>query len=295
MDKNILSKIDKHELDQIYDHISIPDNPPSLILIAGPCRVGSTALSNAFARSGITSYMQPLKSIRRAIEDNSKVVDWKISGNGGVALVKETFGIKTESEFFDPVDILLNAGYPKNKISLIAIMREPERTLTSWTWMWEEVLMNGFERAYKDTLKMLKNAEKKGIPTICYVHEAIRDNDPLVVIQNLFSKVLQGKANINTKTVNWEHGRNFDNSESVKFFDEPPERFIHAVKTWGGYQYKELIPDLSEDQKKYLKDKNIFEIYNVFRRRCQEDLGIKVLKSLKPSDISDLETKKTSL
>jgi hypothetical protein len=294
MNKSVLKKVDGHEFDQVYDHIRIPSDPPHLTLIAGPCRVGTTALGNVFARTGLTSYMQPIKSMRRAIENGEEIVDWEISANGGGVATKETFGIKTESEYFDPIDILVKAGYPKDKISLIAIMREPERTLTSWTWMWEEVLIDGFARAYMDTYGMVRRAEERGVSTTCYVHEAIRDNDPLLVVGRLFGRVLPVEVGADNSSVDWTGGQNFDDSKQVRFFDEPPERFVYAVKTWGGYQYRELIPDLADEQKAYLANRGIYEIYDRFRQRCQQDLGIKVSKSAKVVDTGDFETKDTN-
>lgn len=276
MDKDIGSKISRNEFEEVFRHISIPRNPPHMVLIAGPCRVGTTALSNVYARTGFESYMQPIKSMRRAIEESENIIDFRISDRQPVVLAKETFGVMTESEFFDPIDILVNAGYPKEKISLIAIMREPERTLTSWTWMWDKVPAKGFIRAYQDTLSMVYGAEKMGISTTHYVHEAIKDNNPEIVVDRLFDRTLPRGLNSRASSVNWAIGDNFDSLNEVKFFDEPPERFIHAVKTWGSYQYRELVPDLTEKQKEYLSMNKVYEIYNLFRSRCQNDLDIQI-------------------
>jgi hypothetical protein len=291
MRKDVTKKIGMKEFDQVFNHIHVPKDPPYMVLIAGPCRVGTTALCNALARTGITSYMQPIKSIRRAIESGEAIVDWEISSKDEIVASKETFGSRTESEFFDPVKILLDAGYPRDRISLVAIMREPERTLTSWTWMWEEVLMSRFIRAYIDTLEMVRCAEDKGTFTTCYVHEAIRDNDALLIVNNILSRVLPFERDVSQKSVDWSSGENFDNSASVRFFDKPPERFVHAIKTWGGYQYRELIPDLTYDQKEALSKNGVYQIYDVFRERCQRELGIRISRNTAAIEDADLETK----
>lgn len=295
MQNNIRRKIADKEFERVFDHIHIPNNPPHLILIAGPCRVGTTALANVFARSGIVSYMQPIKSMRRSIENGEPVADWHIQTGSGLILSKETFGIATESEYFDPVDILMRAGYPKDKISLIAIMREPDRTLTSWNWMWEEVLMAGFVRAYRDTLKMTRSAEEESVKTVYYVHEAIRDNDPYLVVSNLMGRVVPTAVDLNRGSVDWSYGNNFDQAEEVRFFDEPPERFVAAVKTWGGYQYKELIPDLTDEQKNLLIHHGVYDIYELFRTRCESDLGIGIHKASRVTSDIELETKDADL
>ena len=90
------------------------DNPPELIILCGACRTGTTALSNVFVRAGIESHMQPLKSIRRAKQEegeSDELVQWVIR-NSGVIFSKETFGAIHCSEFFNPISDLLNIGYP---------------------------------------------------------------------------------------------------------------------------------------------------------------------------------------
>ncbi len=260
----------------VVDKIQIPQNPPTLILIAGPCRVGTTALSNVFARAGISSYMQPIKSMRRAVENGEEVPVWNVLEEN-IALSKETFGPKTESEFFNPVDILLESGYPKDKIKLVGIVREPSSTLTSWTWMWDKVYFDLFIKAYQDTQNMMTSAEITGVETLYYVHEAIRDNDPALVAGKLFNSLIsKNGVEFGNETVDWEKGKNFDEASEIKFFDTPPGRFIHAIKTWGGYQYRTLRPDISRVQIEKIKHGGTYEIYDYFLQRCREGLGIEI-------------------
>lgn len=261
------------------DRIHIPDNPPSLILIAGPCRSGTTALGNVFAHAGYISYMQPIKSIRRAIEEGTEVPEFKIDASQTVIVSKETFGAKTESEYFDPVEILLKAGYPKEKIHLIMMMREPASTLTSWTWMWDEVLMDGFIRSYRESDGILRNAKALGVATTSYVHEAIRDNSSGLVVERLFNRTF-GNVEVANSSVDWSKGPNFESDKKVRFFDEPPERFVHAVKTWGGYEYRALKSELLLNEVVKLKEEGIFKIYNDFLQRCKLDLGIDIQKNI---------------
>src|SRR3989344_735260 len=97
--------------------IIIPLSPPRLIVIVGPCRTGTTALANVFSKAGLTVYMQPVKSAGRAKESKQEIIPWRMKEEY-IAVVKETLGAKIEAEFFDPVEILLNLGYPKEKLIL---------------------------------------------------------------------------------------------------------------------------------------------------------------------------------
>ncbi|MFH1967912.1 MAG: hypothetical protein ABIJ84_00830, partial [bacterium] len=66
-------------VDRLYGgDICFSLQPPKLILICGPCRVGTTALSVVFAGAGIEAHMQPIKSARRARQTGEDVVSWNI-------------------------------------------------------------------------------------------------------------------------------------------------------------------------------------------------------------------------
>ena len=264
----------------IKKEINIPKNPPQLIIIVGPCRVGTTALANIFTKIGITAYMQPIKSTRRAKEAGDKIIPWIINTEG-VVVTKETIGSNTPAEFFDPVKILLNFGYPKERLVLIPIVRDPRKTLASWKEMWESADLQKFTKSYELTLKIKKNAERIGIKTIPYVHEAIRDQNPSVVIQRLFNRIGLHR-NVSKDVIDWHGDAKFGEEDPknsrLKFYDVPPERFIKEVKNWGSYQYREEPHlRLSLSDAKFLENsKKLKNIYEEFRQDCQNSLGLKI-------------------
>lgn len=256
------------------------ENPPLLIVIVGPCRTGTTALANVFAKAGITVYMQPIKSARRAEECGDKVNSCIIKEED-FALIKETLGANTEAEFFNPVEILLDLGYPKEKLVLIPMVRNPEKTLASWREMWSNLDVSQFVRSYKLILDIKKHAEALGIGTIPFVHEATQKNSPEAVIKGLFDKVGLEKR-LSKDITNWQAGPKF-NEENVKtsrlkFFDVPPDQFIKEVKNWGEYKYREEpYLKLSQSDAYFLsKGRTTEKIYEEFRRGCEGSLGIKV-------------------
>jgi len=124
----------------IKTYINIPANPPNLLVIVGPCRTGTTALANTFAKAGIDVYMQPIKSARRAAEDTEKVIPWDISGEKGNFVVsKETLGPKLPSEFFNPMHGLFyykKEGYNKenNKMTNINYKKVYEKAARNVGW-----------------------------------------------------------------------------------------------------------------------------------------------------------------
>ncbi|MFH1968487.1 MAG: hypothetical protein ABIJ84_03820 [bacterium] len=164
--------------------IIIPIKPPKLIVIVGPCRTGTTALANVFAKAGLMVYLQPIKSARRAKEAKEKIIPWEVKEKD-VAVVKETIGAQTKAEFFDPIKILLDIGYPKEKLVLIPVVRDASKTLASWREMWSDLDLKKFAKSYELILDIKNQARTIGIKTIPYVHEAIRDNSSYIVIQKL--------------------------------------------------------------------------------------------------------------
>lgn len=260
--------------------IKVSKKAPKMIIIVGPCRVGTTALANIFSKVGLTVYMQPIKSARRAKENNEKAISWEILEED-TAVAKETLGARTEAEFFDPVKILLGIGYPKEKLILIPIIRDPRKTLASWRNMWEDLNLEKFIQSYKLISEIKKEAENAGIKTIPYVHEVIRDQSSDVVIQKLF-KELGLKINISKDVIDWTNGSKFgeENSEKshLKFYDEPPYKFVKEVKEWGAYQYREE-PNLrlSPEDAVFLNNNRITEnIYEEFRQECQNCLNLEI-------------------
>lgn len=261
-------------------NIAIPKDPPELIVIVGPCRTGTTALANVFAKAGITVYMQPIKSARRAKEAGEKIIPWKIKEEN-IAVVKETLGAITEAEFFDPIKILLDIGYPKEKLVLIAMVRNPEKTLASWREMWTDLDLSNFERSYQNIFDIKNRTRNKDIKTITFVHEAIRNNAPALVVQKIFNKI-NFYGTVNKSVVDWADGPKFGEDNSIKsklkFYDVPPEKFIKEVKNWGEYKYREEpYLKLSRDDADFLfRNKNIENIYEEFRVACQKVLGLKI-------------------
>lgn len=111
-----------------------PKHCPNIYVIFGPGRSCTTAMlawlmSNPTIQLG---YYQPQKTlIRHGLMYGSFVIPGKNQGVERI-VIKDTLGpFSREFEEFDPVELLVKAGVPLQKISLILIMREPLATLKS--------------------------------------------------------------------------------------------------------------------------------------------------------------------
>ncbi|MFZ2975019.1 MAG: hypothetical protein WA055_00110 [Candidatus Moraniibacteriota bacterium] len=253
---------------------------PRLIILCGPCRTGTTALSNVFVRTGIESHMQPIKSIRRAkAEGNDEMVQWTIKNNPtGIIFSKETFGESHPSEFFNPIDDLLKIGYPKDKMEVVFILRDPRQTFASWKRMWEEkATIENLKKSFLLTDEVRRSCCDSQIPHSIMVHEAIRDNCPKTIVSKLFQKL-----NLHDYTNNftdWQKSPKFGDSDPQNshlfFYDSPPEKFIEGVRDRGSYLFQELPVNL-KDKTECETCPDLFEVYDLFRKLCEKDLDIHI-------------------
>ncbi len=260
--------------------VKFSEELPELILLCGPCRSGTTALSNIFVQAGIESHMQPLKSIRRAKAIGEQIPIWELTGKNDVTHSKETFGEKEESEFFNPVKILLDLAYPAEKLKVIVMLRDPAQILTSWERLYgESVKRENLARAFFLTDKVRTFCKSKNIKVIPYVHEAIKYNNPRLVVSRLFQKLGLAFSN---DLVNWQEKPKFGDenpsNSHLHFYDSPPENFIEGVREWGGYTYRRYNITSSRDI-----PNEMHKIYESFRSECSLHLNLKIHNSTNTS------------
>lgn len=255
------------------------DDLPRLILLCGPCRTGTTALSNVFVRAGIESHMQPIKSIRRAEANNDEEeVKWVIRNNpSGIIFSKETFGESHSSEFFNPIDDLLEIGYPKEKIDVILILRDPRQTFASWKRMWGEAKIENLKKAFLLTDEVRRLCSALQISHSVIVHEIIRDNSSETVVSKLFCRL--GLCNSAGNLVYWQNAPRFGDNDPrnshLLFYDSPPEEFIEGVRDRGSYQFQELQV-AQEDEAECESCSELFEVYDIFRVLCEKDFNMTI-------------------
>lgn len=265
---------------ETLQHIEIGHTPPYLVSIIGPNRSGTTACSEVFARLGIPSYLQPIKSIRRAISENDDVPEFVLDQSTPIAVHKETLGSSDDAEFFNPVQVLLAAGYPKDRIHLVAMVRDPAMTLSSWNRIYgEKVNTNGLIRAVHMMQDIVSYAHQQGVAVTHYVHEAIRDNDPEAVAQALL--VRTGLVTPETDAhalVDWTSGPRFGEEGSTDiFYDQPPEIFVEGVKNSDGYAYNaQQVAHITHEQEAILQEAGVYAIYEDFRIRAVRELDLNI-------------------
>lgn len=126
-------KYRRHFSDQyVVDHTIIPQKDMPLIIgWSGPARSGTTALLYLLASSPEVdrAYFQPQKTLMRLGHP-----DFRFFAEDRVVCMKEVFGGDGGdlSATHDPIDLLLRAGIPKEKIIWITTLREPVQAFSSF-------------------------------------------------------------------------------------------------------------------------------------------------------------------
>lgn len=206
-----------------------PRDLPHLYYACGRARVGSTALTNVFGMAGIPSYYQPVKSILRHVLNDTTAPAWDIGARQKHVFAKETFGPYTLAEcLYQPLDMLISAGYPAHKIDLIAFDREPMSTLASWLAKWTDRmpaqrLAFHFVLAGLNVDRVMNSARSHGIRTTTYVYELSKD--PVFAVGKLFDR-LAIPSLFSTATVNgWHEGGDLASEKSSIIFADEPDVF----------------------------------------------------------------------
>ncbi len=283
-------------IDEVAPRVHVPHEPPELILLIAPCRSGTSSHLRVFAAAGIRSYHQPLKALLRCL----------LQGQEGqyhlpqeqFLFIKETLGPYTpEESLLNPLDVLLRAGVPKEKIRLIIMLREPLSTLASWQEIFSvnrdpEVLLSNFILAYKTVSQIRKEAMHLGIPVTSYVYEALRDNNPSLVIASIFSRLAIRFASISIE--GWQGLSPYGTPESN--ITTPSEPMIYILRNLRdqeeGASRLQFYPKATESIDRFVATQDIAllinggitEMYEKNRKACEDDLQVVVRKSQEISE-----------
>lgn len=254
---------------------------PTVIIAFGKCRVGSTALASVFAQSGIPSFYQPIKTIvRHLLQGKTECPNETPFGlQVPVVHIKETAGPYLQIEcLFNPLEVLLNAGYPPCKIKLILLEREPSQSFSSWLTKWSdkidrECLIQHFILSSMNLAHLQKCADENKIETVSYVYEYSKS--PEQSIPRLFEQLGIGHLYNDNAIRDWTRCQN--KKEGV-FFPLEPEifRVLDLHDLGDHYKYRTSPRFADETHIDLIKRAGLYHIYDKICCQCEQQLGIEL-------------------
>jgi hypothetical protein len=256
---------------------------PMLYCAWGRCRVGSTALTNLFGVAGIPSYFQPVKVILRHSLVGHASAPWIVPSAADQPHIfsKEMAGpyVLAESLFL-PLQPLLEAGYPADRMHFIMLDRDPASSLASWLEKWsdcipEDRLIHNYVVATLNTLRVESFATRHGIPITHYVYEASKDAAQSV--RTLFDRLGLATRFTECAVTDWkERGQLESKNSGITFLSEPTVYTVSGIHgSDSGYKYRaRKTTSLTDAQLAVLERFGIHDIYRASVKACVRDLGL---------------------
>jgi hypothetical protein len=261
---------------------------PMLCFASGKARVGSTALSNLFGMTGMPSYYQPLKAILRDALVGRSLTPWIVPSASDQPSIfsKETIGPYVLAEsLFNPLQLLIEAGYPRHRLHLIALDREPASALASWldkliSRAPEATLLAHYVVAALSAARVASYAKQQGVPITHYVYEVSKE--PISSVRVLFNRLGLSNSFTENAVTSWrEPGQTEVNNARVIF---PSEATIYKVPNLHtsdcAYRYqRRATVSLSETQLHILERCGVNDVYRASVAACIRDLDLSAAAS----------------
>ncbi|CCD86944.1 conserved protein of unknown function [Bradyrhizobium sp. ORS 285] len=261
---------------------------PMLTFACGKARVGSTALSNLFGMTGMPSYYQPLKAMLRDAMVGRPLTPWIIpsSADEPNLFSKETIGPYVIAEsLFNPLKLLIDAGYPSHRLHLIALDREPASALASWldkliSRASDSTLLAHYVIAALSAARVSNYARQHGVPVTHYVYEVSKE--PIASVRVLFDRLGLSGNFVENAVTSWQQpGQGHSTNARVIF---PSEAAIYKVPNLhtsdSAYRYQPRATGaVTPAQLELLERCGVNDVYRASVAACIRDLGLNAATS----------------
>ncbi len=207
---------------------------PKVILCCGKCRVGSTPLANVFGHAGLPTFYQPIKTLLRHLLVEETCPPLGLATSEPIIFIKETFGPYVEAEcMFNPLDVLLDAGFRAEDITLLILERDPGATLASWQRCWHDRadtqgFVDRFFSASSNAHRVADTASRKRIPVNYYLYE--ESKQPEIAMAELFGTLGLRHRFKPSIMHGWTKGDSLQGANTaVTFFRQPDDYRIEQI------------------------------------------------------------------
>lgn len=259
-----------------------PADLPTIIYAWGKARVGSTALTNLFGMAGLPAYYQPVKAIVRQVLMGCDGAAWTVPSKRlhSHVFAKETAGPYSLAEcLYMPLQALIEAGYPAEKLQLIMLDRNPADSLASWLDKWSdrvpaEHLVRHHILASLNGIRVEAQARRSGVAVTHYVYEASRD--PVRAARFLFRRLGLANRFTSAAVTDWRERGNLESADCGIIYPDEPDVYqvpgLHGTDT--AYCYRERRKNaLTEAQTALMAEFGLDELYRASVAACSAELG----------------------
>ncbi|WP_410643349.1 hypothetical protein [Amycolatopsis sp. lyj-346] len=235
-----------------FEHVS---DFPLLVVGWGRCRVGSTAMTNLFGIAGAAAYYQPVKTIARFRLVGGEGTPWRFGPQERILFAKEMAGPYIPYEaLFNPIQCLMAAGWPADRLHLLVLDREPRASLDSWMGKWHEKIgrirvIENFLLSTMNYDRMRAFARREGVATTHFPYEASRA--PAETVRWMFDRIGVGELFDERMLTGWGTSGDLNSADAkIHFPAEPAEYVVPGIHGQGSeYSYQpRRISQLRDDE-----------------------------------------------
>lgn len=263
----------KYDSEFVAQNLELPKNlneTPRILGWAGPARSGTTALLFLLAGHNEVGhvYFQPQKTLMRLGHPRIKLYS-----SDKLVCMKETFvSWQVVDELYDPIEVLLKAGVPAEKITWIFMLRDPEQTYRSWCMLAPDVQPDPAAYALwqSHTVKLWQKYKDSKVQVIPFVYELMRGHE-----QETLGRLLS-KIGLNDTLLNLEFNQTLIDRKFVPGQAADETYFENSVKkslSRGKYAYSTNSYPADRDSLTQIASLCRKE-YEDFKREARATLGL---------------------
>lgn len=259
---------------EVESRIQIEKVPKKVVLAFAPSRSGTSAFLKVFEPAVDLLFYQPIKSLIRYGEP-----ELVLNSSQQTIFIKECFGpSRVEECTFNPLQILLNAGLPKENLMVISLAREPIATYDSWLEHFPKTSLQAFVSAYENLEKIREQVIQAKIPMVTYVYEVLKLNPPEVVIPKLFQKL---GLTYQPQSVFWESSE-YHSSLKISLggdvrYPEFEKIILRSVMNSHKYFYRSrTLKFLTQREQESIQNSSVAQIYKKLKHSCEQEFDLKI-------------------
>jgi hypothetical protein len=237
-------------------------------------------MANLFGMAGIPSFYQPVKTMARFELSGTSGAQWTLPPGDSILFSKETSGPYTYCEaLLNPVQCIIEAGWPADRLHLLILDRNPISSLDSWIEKWKERtgrvdLVQNYILSTANYVRMRSYAEQNDIAMSHFPYEASKN--PHQVIRHVFSRAGAGDRYDDEILHGWGAAGDLNSGAARICYPREPRQYVvpSLHSSSDSYRYQErAIMHLTPEEISVASQKQVDESYRESVQRFCDEIG----------------------